>query len=116
MARSVVHPGRALAYATAGNQARSTKGGNLIAAILWLYLGIVGLVVIRRGGQLPTQGQFVTLAGGAGAVVLAGSFAPKMVLWFLVALLIAAALTTPNLSTFLTSVDARVAALNKPEG
>lgn len=105
---STYHPARAVAFASGKKSAY-----NWVPALLWLWLAVVGLLVIRRRG-LPTQGEIVTVGAGAGGVVLIGSFAPVIVFWGLVALLVAAALNTPGLGGFIGGLQTRLADLNAP--
>lgn len=86
-----------------------------IPAMLWLWLAIIALIQIRRGVTWPPQvntAEFITYAMVAGAIVLAGRFAPRAVLLVLVALLVAGVLgAAPAVAGFLEGFQARIAGL-----
>jgi len=85
--------------------------GNHTAAILWLFLLLGALVVVRRGA-LPDPYQAATLLMAALAVVMVGELFPTPVLWLLVALLVAGVLEiAAPVSGLLGTVQAQLAGL-----
>lgn len=87
------------------------QSGNHTAAILWLFLLLGALVVVRRGA-LPDPAQAATLLVAALAVVMVGEIFPTPVLWLLVALLVAGVLeiATP-VAGVLATVQAQLTGL-----
>lgn len=85
--------------------------GNHTAAILWLFLLLGALVVVRRGA-LPDPYQAATLLVAALAVVMVGELFPTPVLWLLVALLVAGVLEiAAPVSAILGTVQANLSGL-----
>lgn len=97
-----LHATRAVDYFKGNN---STT--NATPAILWLFLALVGIVVLRNRA-LPTTGQAITLAIMAGIVVAAGLVLPELVTVLLVGLLLAGVLNVPGVGPFFSSIEARI--------
>lgn len=100
-----LHPNRAVSYFK-GNG----KKANATPAILWLFLALVGIIILRTR-SIPSLSQAVTLAIFCGIVVAAGLFLPELVTLLLVGLLVAAVLQVPAVAPFLNAVQGRVAAI-----
>lgn len=83
------------------------RSGNQTAAILWLFVLLVGLISLRRGA-LPAAGEALTLVIFAGVVVAVGTVAPEVVTLFLVALLVAGVLDVPQVAPFLRTAQERI--------
>lgn len=86
--------------------------GNAIPAIL-LLVGLIVLLLTLRRGTLPTASEAVTIGLGAVGVVSAGTVAPTPVIAILAALLVAAALGTPQLSPTLAAVQTKVSEITR---
>lgn len=104
-----LHPKRAVRFY------QGKARGNWVPALVWLYLVLIALLVVRNRA-IPSQGQVATLAVGAGVVVAVGTVAPEVVTVLLLALLIASALNLGGLGGILTTIQARIAALTMPGG
>lgn len=105
--RSAADPRRAVRYAT-GGQASRRSSANRIPAILWLAIGILGLKALRDQA-LPTAGQTLVLLAGAAVIVLAGTVAPDLVFWSLVALFAASILVdVPYLTGLINDATVQV--------
>jgi len=107
-------PVRAAHYYGGALQRRGSQSDE-IPAMLWLWLAIIALIQVRRGVTWPPQvntAEFITYAMVAGAIVIAGRFAPRVVLLVLVGLLVAGVLgAAPAVATFLEGFQARIAGL-----
>jgi predicted lysophospholipase L1 biosynthesis ABC-type transport system permease subunit len=86
------------------------KKANATPAILWLFLALVGIVVLRNRA-LPSTGQAITLAIMAGIVVAAGLVLPELITVLLAGLLIAGVLDVPGVGPFFTAVQGRISQL-----
>lgn len=85
-------------------------------AILWLTIALLALWTLRNRA-IPDAGQALTAAIAIGAVVLLGSVAPRLVVWILLALVVAATLgATPSLIAYLEQFRTRGATLSWPGG
>ncbi len=100
-----LHVQRAIDYAQ-GRQ----KGRNAVPAVIWLWVLLV-LVMVIRNGALPSQSQGLTLLIMGGVLVAAGVVLPELVVLLLAGLLLAAVVGLPALQPTLTAIEARVAAL-----
>jgi hypothetical protein len=87
-----------------------SKRANATPAIVWLFVLLVGIIVLRNRA-LPSTSQAITLAIMCGVVVAAGLVLPELVTLILVGLLIAAVLNVPQVAPFLNAIQSRVAAL-----
>ncbi len=102
-----LHATRAVDYF----RGRNSKS-NATPAIIWLFLALVGIVVLRNRA-MPTTSQAVTLAIMAGLVVAAGLVVPELVTVLLVGLLFAGVLNVPGIAPFFASVQGRIAQLTR---
>ncbi len=72
-----------------------------IPAILWLTIALLALWTLRHG-RLPTPGEAATGGAAVAVVGLAGSVVPRLAVWVLLALLVAAAIGgAPAISSFI---------------
>ena len=94
-----LHPNRAVSYFK-GNR----KKANATPAILWLFLALVGIIILRTR-SIPSLSQAVMLAIFCGIIVAAGLFLPGLVTLLLVGLLVAAVLQVPAVAPFLNAVQ-----------
>ncbi len=100
-----IDPARAAHYVQ-----RPGSPGDRIPAILWISAAILALLAIRQG-HWPSANQVGVMLAGVAVVVLAGSFAPRVVTWFLLAVLIAAALgAAPQIAALAAGAQQRIAA------
>lgn len=107
-----VSPRRAVRYATGSRRSSSDR----TAAIVWLALLVLGLKILRDQA-LPDVAQTPVLVGGGALVVLAGTVAPDLVFWSLVALFVAAVLIdVPYLTPAIDAATARVGSLTRFAG
>lgn len=103
-------PQRARRYFTTGLTKHAPRGDQ-VPALIWLWLAIVGLVMLREH-RLLQVGEYVTLAIAGGIIVGIGNFAPHLVTLFLLALLVAGIFgAAPQVSAFLDEVNGRVSQL-----
>jgi hypothetical protein len=94
-------PKRAVRYVASQHDADRTP------AILWLTVALIVLWSLRNG-RLPQAGEALIAALGVGLLVLAGSVAPRLVFWLLLALVVAASLgASPQLIAFLEQLRAK---------
>ncbi len=101
-----VHPGKAAHFV-----ARPGSAGDRIPALIWIGLAIIALMTVRQG-RFPTAQQAGTMLVALLVVILLGSVAPRIVTWFLLAILVAAGLgAAPQLIAYAQSAGNRVAAL-----
>lgn len=104
------HPANAARYVV-GRSPTAARGSDRTAGILWIVLLIVVLKAVRDG-QWPNPAQAAAIVAGAFALILVGEVAPDLVLWSLVALLVAALLVDiPELGTAIDAAQRAVDAL-----
>lgn len=100
-----LHPKNAVKYV--GNPSKT----NAVPAILWLAVALVALTTLRNKA-LPSAASMGTIAIGTAVVVFIGTFAPRLVEWFLLALLVVVALgAAPQLEAFLSQVGSNFGSL-----
>jgi hypothetical protein len=96
--------------------ARPGSASDRIPALIWIGLAILALVSVRQG-RFPTPQQAGTMLVGLLLVILAGSIAPRVVTWVLLALLVAAGLgAAPQLMAAAAAAQNRIAALSPSAG
>lgn len=82
--------------------------GNPVPATIWLFVILMGLVVIKNG-QLPNTSQTLTWAIAAVIVVISATVAPELVTALLLAALVLAVLTNvPLVSDLLDRLSGHV--------
>lgn len=103
------HPRAAVRFAQQGDVSSSDR----IPAILWLSLGLLALWTVRNR-QLPDGRQALTGAVAVGAIVLAGTVAPRVVVWLLLALLVAAAVgAAPQLGAIAAQLQSQGVSISR---
>jgi hypothetical protein len=102
-----LHPKRAVSFFSGHHR------DNEIPALLWLWVALVVILVVRNRA-VPTPSQGVTLAVLGGIVVGVGAFTPMIVGVVLLGAIIAAALNVPGLPPALADLETRIQALTTP--
>jgi hypothetical protein len=77
---------------------------NAVPAILWLVIALIAVTTLRNKA-LPSPGTMGAIAIGTAVVVGIGTFVPRFVEWFLIALIVVVALgAAPQITAFLSDV------------
>jgi hypothetical protein len=83
------------------------SGTDNVPAILWLSLALIALWAVKNG-RLPNPASMATLAAAVGAIVLVGSVVPRLAVWALLALLVAASVgAAPQIAALIAQVQAK---------
>jgi len=100
-----LHPKNAVKYVA------NPSTTNAVPAILWLVIALVAVTTIRKG-SFPSAGTAGAIAIGTAVVVVIGTMAPRLVEWFLLALLVAVSLgAAPQIQAVLTAAGANFSSL-----
>jgi glucan phosphoethanolaminetransferase (alkaline phosphatase superfamily) len=100
-----LHPKNAVKYVANPSQT------NAVPAILWLVVALLAVTTLRNKA-LPSVSTMGAIAVGTAVVVFLGTFVPRLVEWFLLALLVAVSLgAAPQIQAFLQSVGANFGSL-----
>ena len=110
-ARHAANPRHAARFYTGALGGRPARG-NAIPAALFLWLVVIALVQVRRGGLTTGLNvpEVAALGVGSGLIVVAGTVAPRAVVLVLVALLVAGVFgAVPQVSAVLAGIEATIA-------